>query len=163
MSQYLETLDQRDSLGKYWLASAGFHVGVAVVLVIPALGIFHQRTDWGSPNPRGGAMTIGLVSSIQLPSRPGLTNPLANDSNTTVPLPPPKPKPAPKAIEPEPDAIPLKSRKAEKKKSESASAKTTYRAPGRDAPNQLYSERGPALSSPMVQQVGSGGIGVGVG
>jgi TonB family protein len=161
MSQYLETYDERESLGKQWLASIGVHVAVFAMIAFSGFNL-HKRNDWGSQNVGGGAVGISVVHSIPLPARPGLVNPLANDSNTTVPLPPPKAKPTPKAQEPEPDSIPLKSRKAEKKPSESASPKTTYRAPGRDAPNQLYSEKGPALASPMIQQIGSGG-GIGIG
>jgi TonB family protein len=162
MSQYLDTLDQSESLGKQWMASIGVHVGVLGLLLFSGLNL-HKRNDWGSPTPGGGAVGVNVVHSIPLPARPGRVNPLANDSNTTVPLPPPKAKPAAKAKEPEPDSIPLKSKKSDKKPTESASSKTTYRAPGHDAPNQLYSDKGPALASPMIQQMGSGGIGVGQG
>src|SRR5437763_13160954 len=127
MSQYLETLDQRESLGKHWLASLIFHAGVAVLLVFSGYSM-HKSNDWGSPNPGGGAMTVGVVKSIPLPSRAGMVNPLANDSKTTVPLPPPKAKPEPKAKAPAEDATPIPSKKADKKNSERASAKTTYRA-----------------------------------
>jgi TonB family protein len=164
MSQYLETLDRSESLGKSWLASLAVHGGVVALVVVGGFTVSQKPNDWGSPNPGGGSVGVTPVKSIPLPSKPGLVNPLANDSNTTVPLPPPKPKAESKAKEPAPDAIPIKSKKAEKKKKEeSASAKTDYRAPGRDLPNQIYSDTGPALKSPLIGQTGAGGIGVGQG
>src|SRR5579883_79705 len=164
MSQYLETLDQHESLGKHWLASLGFHIGVVALLTISGYTMNVRKSDWGSPNPGGGAMTVGVVKSIPLPSRQGLVNPLANDSQTTVPLPPPKAKPEPKSKAPAEDAIPLPSKKADKKNSDRSTPKTAYRAPGRDELNQLFSDTGPALKSPMLQQNGTGnGIGIGQG
>ena len=163
MSQYLETLDQRESLGKHWMASLFFHAGVVVLLIFSGFKS-NKPNDWGSPNPGGGSVGVNVVKSIPLPSRAGLVNPLANDSKTTVPLPPPKAKPEPKVKAPESDATPIPSKKADKKKpSERASSKTTYRAPGRDELNQIFSDTGPALKSPLIGQTGSGAIGVGQG
>src|SRR5690349_10469858 len=102
MSQYLDTFDQRESLGKHWLASVVFHGGVVALFAISGYSL-HTPNNWGSPNPGGGAMTVGVVKSIPLPSRSGMVNPLANDSKTTVPLPPPKAKPEPKAKAPAED------------------------------------------------------------
>jgi TonB family protein len=162
MSQYLETLDQRESLGKHWLLSVAFHSGVFGLVVLS--GLTHwSNSDWGSANPGGGALSVGVVNSIPLPSRAGLDNPLASNTKTTVPLPPPKAKPEPKAKVPANDATPIPGKKADKKTSERASAKTTYRAPSRDELNQLFSDTGPALKSPLIGQTGSGTIGVGQG
>src|SRR5262245_16083156 len=146
MSQYLDTFDQRESLGKHWIASLLFHGGVVAVLSVSGYSL-HHSSNWGSPNPGGGAMSVGLSKTIPLPSRRGLENPLANDTQTTVPLPPPKAKPEPKAKAPAADAIPIPSKKADKKNSDRASAKNTYRAPGRDELNQIFSDTGPALKS----------------
>jgi TonB family protein len=162
MSQYLDTFDQRESLGKHWLASLVFHAGVVALLMVSGYSLHHSN-NWGSPNPGGGAMSVGLSKTIPLPSRRGLENPLANDTQTTVPLPPPKAKPEPKSKVPAADAIPIPSKKADKKNSDRASAKTTYRAPGRDELNQIFSDTGPALKSKMVGQTGSGTIGIGQG
>src|ERR1051326_1310770 len=97
MSQYLETLDQRESLGRHWLASLAVHAGVLGMLLCTRFSS-HTRNDWGSLTPGGGAVGVSVVKSIPLPSRPGLVNPLASDTQTTVPLPPPaKAKPEPKA------------------------------------------------------------------
>ncbi|HUO32554.1 MAG TPA: TonB family protein, partial [Bryobacteraceae bacterium] len=43
------------------------------------------------------------------------------------------------------------------------SAQNTWRAKQQDRPNQLYSQAGQALVSPMMGQTGSGGVGVGQG
>jgi len=69
----------------------------------------------------------------------------------------------PKTKAPVEEATPIPSKKADKKNSERASPKTTYRAPGRDELNQLFSDTGPALKSPLIGQTGSGAIGVGQG
>jgi len=164
MSQYLETLDQRESLGKQWIASMAVHGGVVALLIISGFKS-NKPNNWGSPNPGGGSVSVTPVKAIALPSRPGLVNPLANDSKTTVPLPPPAAKPEPKVKVPESDATPIPSKKADKKKkpSERASSKTTYRAPGREELNQIFSDTGPALKSPLIGQTGSGAIGIGEG
>ena len=162
MSQYLETLDQGESLGKHWLVSLGAHAALVALLMFTGFRA-GRNNDWGSLTPGGGALGVGVVKSIPLPSRPGLVNPLASDTKTTVPLPPPaKAKPQPKAKAPAPDAIPIAGKKA-KKPAETASARTKYRAPGRDELNQIFSDTGPALKSPLVGQTGTGGIGVGEG
>jgi len=165
MSQYLETLDQHESLGKSFMGSLVLHAAMAGLAVLFSVINIHKANMWGSPNPGGGAIGVNVVKSIPLPARQGLVNPLANDSQSIVPLPPPKSKPEPKVKAPEPEAVPLPSKKAQKtaqkKALEKASPKTTYRAPGRDQPNQLYRDTGPAMVSPLIGQMGAGGIGIG--
>jgi TonB family protein len=165
MSQYLETIDQPDSLRKPFVGSLVLHGGLVGMALLYSAVHLHKPSDWGSPNPGGGAIGINVVKSIPLPARPGLVNPLANNSQTTVPLPPPTPKakPQPKVKAPEPDAIQIPRKNALKKPSERAAARPTYRAPGSDRPNQLYSDTGPAMVSPLIGQMGSGGIGIGQG
>jgi len=166
MSQYLETLDQSDSLGKPFLSSLLLHLALAGLALVFSVVNLHKTDMWGSTNPGGGSIGINITPTVPLPARPGLVNPLANDSKTTVPLPPPKAKPEPKAKAPDADAVPLpgkKAKKQQKKIVERASPRTTYRAPGHDQPNQLYSDAGPAMVSPLIGQMGAGGIGVGQG
>ena len=157
MSQYLETLDQREALGKHWLFSLGVHAAVLGMLAFT--GLRASGPNWGSLTPGGGSMGVNVVKSIPLPARPGLENPLASDTHTTVPLPPPAPaKPEPKAKEPPPDDVPIGGKKTPpKKKQELASSKTKYRAPGREELNQIFSDTGPALKSPLIGQTGTGG------
>ncbi len=166
MSQFLETLDERESLGRPLIGSLALHGGMLALALMFSVIHIHKSDMWGSPNPGGGTVSVTPVPTIPLPSRAGLVNPLANDSQSIVPLPPPKAKPQPKAKVPDADAVPLpskKAQKAQKKAVEKASPKTTYRAPGRDQPNQLYRDTGPAMVSPLIGQVGSGGIGIGQG
>src|ERR1700687_1517938 len=112
MSQYLETLDQREHLGKHWIASVMFHGGVVVMLIFSGFNS-NKPNNWGSPNPGGGAMAVSVVKSIPPPPRAGLVNPLANDSKTTVPLPPTQAKPETKVKAPEADATPIPSKKSD--------------------------------------------------
>jgi TonB family protein len=139
------------------------HGGIVALLTFTGFSA-RKNNDWGSLTPGGGALGVGVVKTIPLPSRPGLVNPLASDTKTTVPLPPPaKARPEPKTKAPAPDAIPIGGKKQPKRPSETASARTKSRAPGRQEPNQIFSDTGPALRSPMVGQTGTGGIGIGEG
>ena len=63
----------------------------------------------------------------------------------------------------EPDAVPIKSHARPKPSEITRSAQNNWRAKQQDQPNQLYSQAGQALVSPLVGQVGSGGVGVGIG
>ena len=165
MPTHVDILDQPEPLRRSLMASLALHAGVFAVVTVSSIVHFRKTADWGSQNPGGGGpIGVKVVRSIPLPARQGTVNPLANDSKTTVPLPPPQAKPQTRVKEPASNAIPLKSSKAEKKRaSESASSRTTYRAPGQDRPNQVYSTTGPALVSPLIGQTGSGGVGIGQG
>jgi protein TonB len=89
--------------------------------------------------------------------------PLANETERTVPTPPPAAKPQRRAPPEEPEAIPLKGRSHPKTSPVERSEPNTWRAKQQDRPNQLYSQTGPALVSPLYGQTGSGGVGVGTG
>jgi protein TonB len=101
------------------------------------------------------------VNRIPLPSRAGIVNPLATDTESAVPTPPPKPKPAQRVKEPPPDAIALRSRNAPKPPAREAGSQNRLRAQQKDQPNQLYSSAGQAMVSPMYGRTGGGGIGIG--
>jgi len=118
----------------------------------------------GTPTRRGGgAGGITPVRQIPLPARGGPVNPLASDTESEVPEPPPAKRQAKRVVEPDPTAIAIKGRSAAKQppRRESLSAKS--RLPISESPNQMYSDAGRALSSPMVGQTGSGGVGMGPG
>jgi protein TonB len=119
---------------------------------------------WGDLNSGGpGSIAINVVNKIPLPARSGIVNPLANDTESAVPTPPPAPKPQRQAPPEEPDAVPIKSRTRPKPSEVARSAQNTWRAKQQERPNQLYSQSGQALVSPMIGQTGSGGVGVGLG
>jgi protein TonB len=100
------------------------------------------------------------VKQIPLPARTGAANPLANDTESRVPL-PPKPQ-AEKARAPEPDAIAIRGRQRPPKQAQPR--QYAQHRPGPERPNQLYSNSGQALSSTMFgAQTGAGGVGIGPG
>jgi protein TonB len=79
-----------------------------------------------------------------------------------VPSPPTKAKAPPKQKAQEPDAIPLKSRNAKRRASEKLWPEPDkWRAKQKDSPGQIYSTTGQAVSNPMYQLPGGGGVGIG--
>jgi protein TonB len=161
---HADILDQADSLNKPLLGSVALHAAVFGTLLLWGVVLSGPHETWGEANSGGqGSIAINVVNKIPLPSRRGLVNPLANDTESAVPTPPPAAKPKKLAPPEEPDAIPIKSRTHPKPSEVSRSASNNWRAKQPDRPNQLYSAAGPALVSPMMGQTGSGGVGVGQG
>jgi TonB family protein len=161
---HADILDHADSLNKPLLGSVVLHAAVFGTLLLWGVVLSGRREAWGDANSGGpGSVSISVVSKIPLPSRSGIVNPLANDTESAVPTPPPAAKPKKLTPAEEPDAIPIKSRNHEKPSEIARSAANNWRAKQTDRPNQLYSATGPALVSPMVGQFGSGGVGVGQG
>ncbi|HEY2013428.1 MAG TPA: TonB family protein, partial [Bryobacteraceae bacterium] len=108
-----------------------------------------------------GAVAVNAVHSINLPSHAGPTNPVASDTESLAPEAPAKKKVQPKVKVPEPEAIPIKSRNARKRAMEAAATPNKWRDQQKDAPNQVHSTVGQALSSPMYTMTGGGGVGIG--
>jgi periplasmic protein TonB len=161
MSQHVDILDAPEPLGRSFVGALVLHVAVAGVVI--GAGVVGQRTvvQWGDPLGGGpGSVSVNVVNKIPLPTRSGMVNPLANDTESVVPEPKPKAKPSPQVKEPEPDAIPIKSRNAQKRAAQAASA-NKWRAQQQDRPNQVYSSAGQAVVSPMYGHTGGGGIGIG--
>jgi protein TonB len=164
MSPHVDILEQPESLRKPLLGSVVFHAAVFGTLVFWGFAASRPHEMWGDLNSGGpGSITINVVNKIPLPSRSGIVNPLANDTESAVPTPPPAAKPQHRTPPEEPDAIPIKSRTRPRPPELARSAQNTWRGKQQDRPNQLYSESGQALVSPMVGQTGSGGVGVGLG
>ncbi len=163
MAAHVDILEQRDSLATPFLVSVAAHAALFTVIALYTQ-VGRGRIQWGTPHSLGGgAAAINAVSQIPLPTRSGLVNPVANDTESRVPAPP---KPQPRTVrEPPPDAIPLRSRKAQPKKPTYMprySAGNYRTAP--DRPNQLYGGSGQALASTMFgAQTGTGGVGIGPG
>jgi hypothetical protein len=159
---YVGTLDDREPLGKSFLASVAFHASVVALLTVGTFIHGGSPEHWGDLETASGSVTVSPVAKIPMVVRTGPVNPVANDTESQVPQPPPQPKPVqPKVKAPEPDAIPLKSSKAPPKK-----ARQTEVASGRYRPytepkvNQVYSNTGGAMVSPMMGQPGAGGAGI---
>ena len=156
-----DTLDQRQGLGGFVWRSIGFHLTIVALGVAYAIAGKHLP-EWGDKN--GGAMgsvAVTPVASIPLPSRAAPPNPVANPTESMVPSAPPKAKPQVKHEAPPPDAIPLKSKNQPKPERREAAAPNKFREQQPDLDNQLYSTHDRAVSSPMFQMQGAGGVGIG--
>jgi periplasmic protein TonB len=162
MNGHPDILDQPEPFGKWVLWSVVFHLSIAGGLL--AFNWIGPRSavKFGELNGGGiGSVSVNVVPRVPLPSRSGPVNPVANDTESKVPEPLPKVKQKPQLKAPPPDAIPLKSRNAEKRPSVAESAPNKFRAQQKDLPNQLYSNSGQAVVSPMYGLTGGGGVGIG--
>lgn len=165
MPGHVDILDERESVRSALLRSVGLHLGVAgLVIGWSAFELGSRIERWGDPQSLGGgAVAITPVASINLPSRTGRTNQVANDTESQVPS-QPKPQPAKKAPPPEPDAVALKSKNAQKRPAPAPATPQKYTPVPKPKPNQVYSSTGQALTSPMFSQApGGGGVGSGMG
>lgn len=165
MAPHVDILDETESLRKPFLGSAALHGALLATILLSQLIHPGRREPWGDPNSLGGgSIGINVVSQVPLPSRGGIVNPVANDTESQVPQPPPKPdaRAERRSQEPDPDAIALKSKRMPRRMAEVVGSRQRYRRPETGS-NQLYSAGGSALVSPMVGLTGSGGIGVGTG
>jgi protein TonB len=161
MNEPIDILDQQDSLRRPFLLAAGFHVFVVASFVGVNWFLSHGHEPFGNPDSLGGAIGITAVDSIPLPNRAGHLNPLAHPTESHAPLPPPKPVPEKKAPKVEEKAIPIPTRTKPAKRAKEDHPRQRYR-PEPEKPNQLHSQTGEALSSPMFGGI-SGTSGVGVG
>jgi len=163
VSNHIDILEERESLRGPLFGSVALHVTIFILIAVQGLIGRRSSESWGHPDSLGGsAVGITAVSQIPLPSKGGLPNPLANDTESSIPEPPkPQVRTAP---EPEPDAVAIKARErakpAPRRRPASASRSRTEVAQNR---GQIYSESGRALSSPIVGRTGSGGVGIGSG
>lgn len=164
MGARVDILAGQDSLRKPLLVSTAFHACLIAALAIQAAAGGRVRELWGNPNSLGGGVVgITPVSQIPLAARGGLPNPLASDTESEVPTPPPAKRQTKRAAEADPSAIAIKSRGAASQPARREELASRSKLPVSEAPNQLYSNTGRALSSPMVGQTGSGGVGIGPG
>ena len=164
MTPHVDILAEQEPLKRPLLLSTALHGAVIAALAMQGIVVSRPRELWGSPNSLGGgAVGITPVSQIPLPARGGPLNPLASDTESEVPLPPPVKKQARRAAEADSTAIAIKSRSRPKQPARRATLSASSRLPTSEAPNQIYSDTGRALSSPMVGQTGSGGVGIGPG
>ncbi len=158
-------LEPPERMGRWLAGSFAFH-GLLVVAVLGVNWVQdHNRILLGDPNGgRFGAVTVNPVKSIPLPSRDGVKNPVATDTESAVPTPVSKPKPTPKVKLPDPKAIAIPSRNAKMKPpkpSEAASQPNKWRLQQKDLPNQVYSTAGTRANTPDFALAGGGGVGIG--
>ncbi len=159
---YVGTLDDREPLGKSFVASMALHASVAALLTVGSFVHSGSPEHWGDLETAGGVVSIKSVVKVPMVTRTGPVNPVANDTESQVPEPPPQPKPVPQKVKaPEPDAIPLKGRTAPPKKVSQADPSTgRYRPYTQPKTNQVYSRVGGAMVSPMMGLPGAEGSGV---
>jgi protein TonB len=163
MTARVEILDREDRIaGSFW-GSVALHISfAALVLGYGAFESTRKPIMGDAEGGRMGAVAVTPVHSIPLPSRSSVPNPVANPTESQAPTPPPKAKPMTKVKAPDPTAIPIKSKSAPKKPQPiEAAAPNKFREQQHDLPNQVYSNSGQMLSSPMVQMQGAGGVGIG--
>ncbi len=161
MIAHVDTLEQREPFSRPLVFSIVLHVSLFCLIVV-YVKAKPPTENWGTPGSLGGGGSVGVqaVKSLPLPVRSGVTNPLANDTESRVPLPP---KPEPKKVRaPDPDAIPIRGRDMPRKPTYTRPQPASpYQQSQQQRPNQLYSPSGQALNSNMFG--GSPGSGVGMG
>lgn len=164
MTGHIDILEDRESFRKPLYGSIALHGTVVLAIALQTIVGSRAREQWGSPNALGGG-SVGItpVSQIPLPSRGGPLNPLANDTESEVPEPPPAKQKARRVPETDPLAIAIKGRSQPKRQPKYQSSERRKGLEPSTAPGQLYSSTGRALSSPLVGQTGSGGVGIGQG
>jgi periplasmic protein TonB len=163
MTARLDNLEQRDPLSVPLVISVAVHGGLFALMALYASLGLSGRVQWGNPRALGGgSVGIESVKSIPMPARSGIQNPVANDTESRVPQPP---KPEPKKVRaPELDATPIHGRDVPRKPTYMRSQPTQQYRTQQDRRNQLYSDKGQALTSNMFGGVqGSSGVGVGPG
>jgi periplasmic protein TonB len=164
VTAHVDILDARESWRKPLLLSLALHGSLVAAIAVGGFAGNRPRELWGSPNSLGGS-SVGItpVSQIPLPARGGPVNPLANDTESRVPEPPPSKRQAKRQAERDAAAIALKSKSQPKRpaRNDPTTQRSNLKSP--ESPGQLYSSTGRALSSPLVGQTGSGGVGMGQG
>jgi periplasmic protein TonB len=158
-----DVLDRPDRVTGSFCGSVGLHLSVAAAVILYAVGAASRKPIMGDLNGGGmGAVAVTAVHTIPLPSRRAPENPVANPTESAVPTPPPKTKPQPQKKLPNPKAIALPDKMAPVKIAQpDRPTPNKFREQQPEKPNQVYSSVGQALSSPMYQIQGAGGMGLG--
>ncbi len=159
MPEPLDILDERDPMGFPFVGSLFVHAAVVAVLFTGWYWMNTARQTLGEPNPGGGpAYAVSPVHSIPIPRQQAPPNPVANDTQSTVPTAPAKQTVEKKQPVPDKDAVEI----ADKLKRQAArlTHQQQYTQPAPQ--NQIYSHSTPALSNPMYGgPSGSGQVGIG--
>jgi TonB family protein len=160
MNRHADILDQHESLMGPLTGSVLAHTGMVALLVGFGWWQQHNGNQWGSQNPMGGAIGVTAVDKIPLPNRSITPNPVANDTDHSVPQKPEKveARPVPKE---DPDAVPLNPREKKPKKLSELAQRLQKYSPAPLRPNQLSSSSGPAINSPLYGKKGISGVGIG--
>lgn len=154
-----DILDQQEPLGRAVAFAIGLHLSV-----FAALGLYtwmgSHTESFGSKDAGGGSIGIQAVDAIPL-QHAGMTNPVANDTESQVPQEITKPQVRAKKEVVSKDAIPLKTRE-KKRLADVASERQKFRPFKEIDQNQVYAKQAPQVSSPLfTAKPGSGRIGTG--
>jgi protein TonB len=169
VSAHVDILDQHDRLGRPFVGSIVFHVGL--VLLAAGVTFVQHHSDFKLGDDKGGGGLGGVVvvkvTDIRLPNPGGPQNPVANDTASEVPTPPPvkaPPKVAEKA--PSPNAIPIPTKNAPKTATKPSwyhpeLANNKFRDKQKFNANQVYSVEGQHVTNPNMNLPAGVGLGGG--
>jgi hypothetical protein len=91
MPQPLDILDQRDPLAGSFVGALAIHVCAIALLFFGWYWANRPKEMLGDPHPAGGpAYSVSPVHNIPIPKRDAPLNPVANDTQSTVPTAPAK-------------------------------------------------------------------------
>ena len=144
-----------EKLRNPFAVSLGLHVAIGLSFLGLTLWKMRGSESFGVENPGAGAFSVGVVNSINIPTREGKVQPLADDSPSEIEPAPVKEK---KKLKPMFDdaGIQLDDKPSQRKERASNSSPNS----SKDL-NRVTSNIGQAAVSPMFKQVGGGGIGIG--
>lgn len=158
--QTIDILDQRDPLLAPFIGAVATHLLVVGLVFYGWFWMNRSRENLGDLHPSGGpAYAVSPVHTIPIPQREAPPNPVANDTQSTVPTAPAK-EDLPKQAPPPPvkDAFKIPDKLTYKIDRPQRRQNYTPPAPS----NQVYSDTRQAMSNPMyAPQSGGGQVGVG--
>jgi protein TonB len=153
------TMDPNDRIGKPFAGSLAIHA--CIVAAFLAGGWFRSKPDLLG-DPHAGGIGVGIVTNIPIIPKQGPKNPLAHETDSTVPQTPPEKIQKKEKVEaPPPDAIPLPGKVKKQPPQKYELAQDNYRPKDLAMPNQIHSRTAPAAVSPMFAKAGSGQLAVG--
>lgn len=158
MAEPLDILDERDPLAFPFVSSLFVHGAIVALLFFGWYWMNRAKETLGDIHPAGGpAYAVSPVHNIPIPQREAPQNPVANDTQSTVPTAPAK-QTAEKQPVPDKNAIEIPDKK--KRPAERPRNQQQYTPPAPQ--NQVYSQTRQALSSPMYSTPGGAGqVGIG--
>jgi len=159
MQQPMDVLDERDPITFPFIGALFLHGAVVAMLFFGWFWMNAKRETLGDIHPAGGpAYAVSPVNNIPVPQRQANPNPVANDTQSTVPTAPAKQEVQKKEPVPDKNAVEIAEKK--KRQSERPLHQQQYTPPAPQ--NQVYSQTHQALSNPMYSaQTGAGQVGIG--
>jgi TonB family protein len=159
MSQPIDILDQRDPLRNSFILAVMLHALIAAAVIFGWFSLRPNSEKFGDVHPAGGpAYAVSPVHTIPIPQREAPPNPVANDTQSTVPTAPAKQEQQKTPPPPTKDAFKIPDKI--KYDIDKTQHRQNYTPPA--PPNQVYSSTKQAMSNPMyAPQAGAGQVGVG--